>query len=306
MGWLVANATTLLLQRDARDYLAVLETSARIVADIGHDHEAGSWFELWRCALVTAVDPEWGLAEVDAALPAAHDRARPPVDWTLSQFLATKAAGLALLGRLDEAAPCAVESADCATAGQESRDQSLAMQAWIGYLRGTAVSPELTDAIAGQDLELGLAELCAAPGALHADGSVDERAARLVALARTRPKRDLATPYLLAFAWLAIEEGDVRRARRLVDHAEMFDASTQVALLYALAAIEGWTAAAWHAGRDAMCAKYLSPEHEHAVRLGIEVLDAELDDWEGRLSPEVIDLPRGSDGVPALASEAEL
>jgi predicted ATPase/DNA-binding SARP family transcriptional activator len=306
MGWLVANATTLLLQRDARDYLAVIETSARIVADVGHDHEAGSWFELWRCALVTAVDPEGGLAEVDAALPAAYDRARPPVDWTLSQFLSTKAAGLALLGRLDEAAPSAVESAGCATAGQESRDQSLAMQAWISYLRGAAVSPELTDAIAGQDFELGLAELCAAPGALHAGGSVEERAARLVALARARPKLDLATPYLLAFSWLAIEEGDVRRARRLVDHAEMFDASTQVALLYALAALEGWTAEAWHAGRDAMCAKYLSPDHEPAVRMGIEVLDAELDDWERRLSPEVIDLRHRGDGALAAAGEAEL
>ena len=248
------------------------------------DDPARSWFELWQCALTTAVDPEAGLGAVEAALPAAERLARPPLDWTLSQLLGTKAAGLALLRRLDETHVVAAEAARWAPVGQESRDQALALQAWLGYLGGRPVDHDLVAEIASQDHGLGLAELCAAPGVLHSGGTPMERGARLLALARERPPFDLATPFLLAFAWLALELDDHERARRLVANAELYDASTQVALVYALAAIDDRGPEEWTAGRDAAVAHYLGPEHELAIEHGAAVLDEELDRWERLLA----------------------
>lgn len=284
LGWRVATAASLLFERSGRDYGAVMTTAATMTEALAPDDPARSWFELWQCALTTAVDPGAGLAAVEAALPDAERHARPPLDWTLSQYLGVKATGQALLGRLDETHTVAAEAARWAPVGQESRDQALALRAWLGYLDARPVDHDLVADVAAQDHGLGLAELCAAPGVLHSVGTPMERGERLLALARQRPAFDIATPFLLAFAWLALELDDRERARRLVANAELFDASTQVALVYALAAIEDWRPDEWTAGRDAAVASYLGPEHELATEHGAAVLDDELDRWERLLA----------------------
>lgn len=284
LAWRAANAAKLLVERAGRDYGAVLGTAAAMAAALDEDDPARSWFEVWGCALTTAVDPEGGLTATTAALPAARDAACAPLDWTLSQFLGTKATGLALLQQLDEAHDVAAEAACWAPIGQESRDQMLALLAWFAYLRGTPVDPALVADITAQDHDLGLAELCAAPGALCSGGTIEERAARLIAVAGRRPKLDVPTPHLLAFAWLAIEQGDRERARRLVAGAELYDASTEVALVHLLARVDDWPAESWAAGLDAVAGLYLSPEHEKDVERGAVDLEAEVDRWERLLA----------------------
>ena len=280
MSWRVANASKLLLERGARDYGAVLQTAASMLGALAPGDPARPWFELWQCALTTAVDPGYGLDLVDAALPDVHRSARPPCDWTLAQMLGTKATGLALLRRLEDADQVAAEAATWAPPGQESHDQALALRAWLGYLRGVPMGDDLAGDIAGLAHDLGLAELSAAPGALCGGGTAHERAARLVEVARRRPKLDVATPYLLAFAWLALEVGDPERARALVAKAEMYDSSTEVALVHALAAIDDWDDEDWTAGRERMVATYLGAEQEEAAQGGVAALDEEVDRWQ--------------------------
>ena len=72
---------------------------------------ARGWFDLWRCALTTAVAPEAGIAETRRR-PSRSSGAAPGPRSTgrLSQLLITKATGLALLRRLDEARPIAEEA----------------------------------------------------------------------------------------------------------------------------------------------------------------------------------------------------
>ena len=138
----------------------------------------------------------------------------------------------------------------------------------------------LADDIGAQNQELGLTEFCAAPGVLCAGGSIEERTALLVASARRRPSMDVPTPYLLAFAWLAVERGDDARARRLVATAELYDASTHVALMHLLARLDGWKDDSWARERDAAIMKYLGPHHEAAAAQGVAVLVDEVAEWE--------------------------
>jgi hypothetical protein len=283
-AWLAAQASKLLLDRGARDYGKVLGTAATVLEVLPAGHAARGWFEVWQCALTTAVAPEAGIAATDIALRSARRHARPPLDWTVSQFLATKASGLAFLRRLDEADDVAAEAIEWAPPGQESRDQVLALQVWIGYLRGVPIGDDLARAVARQGQALGLAELCAAPAILASGGTVRDRAGRLVVSARRRPTLDIPTPYLLAFAWLAIEEGEVERAESLVACAELYDSSTALGLLHVLAAIGGWAEADWPLGHETMVGTYLGPGHDALARQGAATLDEEVERWERLLA----------------------
>jgi hypothetical protein len=254
-----------------------------MLARLDDDDPARAWFDLWRCALTTAVAPEPGLAEIEAALPPVLARARPPTDWVASQLLSCKAAGLAMVRRLDEAGVAAEEALGLAPVGRESRDQALAMIAWLLYLRGRHADRDLLADISAQNQELGLAELCGAPGVMCAAQPLGERAARLVAASHRKPPTDVPTPYLLAFAWLAVEGGDCERAARLAAVAELYDSSTQVSLLHLLARIEHWTGESWARERDAAIGRYLSRGHERAAGQGAAVLGDEVGDWERRL-----------------------
>src|SRR5262249_21135089 len=113
--------------------------------------------------------------------PRVRDDARTARDWILSQFLVTKATGLAMLGRLDRARPVAEEAlARAPSGGQDSRDQALAVLLWILYLTSARCDDSLHEAVAAQRQDLGLAAMCAGPDALCADGSLEVRAMRLV------------------------------------------------------------------------------------------------------------------------------
>ena len=239
---------------------------------------------MWRCALTTAVAPEVGLAEIEVLLPRVRDDAREARDFVLSQFLCNQAAALAMLRRLDEARAIAEEAVHRAPVGQESLDQALAILAWIQYLTGGPYDDTVRELVAGQRPDLGLAGLSTAPDALCGGAPLEERAARLVAAARRRHPADVPSPFLLAFAWLAVEEGDHARAADLAGVAELYDSSTGIALLHLLAAIHDWSDDDWPRERDAANAAYLSAEHESAAKRGHAVLTAEIDRWTLRLS----------------------
>jgi predicted ATPase/class 3 adenylate cyclase/DNA-binding SARP family transcriptional activator len=285
LAWRAATATKLLLERLTRRYEETITTAIEMLDLLDADDPTRAWFEVWRCALITAVAPHAGLAEIQRVLPAVRTWAQPPHDWALSQMLITSATGLAVTQRLDDARVSAREGLDWAGVGRESRDQAIAMVLWLAYLAGDTADPFVPELAAGQSQDLGLAELCAAPAALAADGSIEERAALLVAAARRRPTADVTTPFLLAFGWLAVERDDVGHAAELVACAEIYDSSTHVALIYLLARVRGWTDESWRTDCDAAIAQYLGPDHEAAARRGPEVLNLEVDAWEQRLGP---------------------
>jgi hypothetical protein len=105
-----------------------------------------------------------------------------------------------------------------------------------------------------------------------------------VAAARRRHPADIATPFLLAFAWLAVEAGDVVRAAELAEVMEVYDSSTTIALIFLLATLHDWPADSWAQERDAAIAHYLGPDHEAAVEQGFAVLGEEIDRVERRLA----------------------
>ena len=105
MAWRVARTAKVELERLTRRYMACMMTAVDTLAVLDADDPSRGWFDLWRCALTTAVAPEVGVDETDDVLPVVRANARAPHDFTLSQLLANKATGLAVLRRLDEAGP---------------------------------------------------------------------------------------------------------------------------------------------------------------------------------------------------------
>ena len=206
---------------------------------------------------------------------------RRPFDGTVTEALTNKATGLAILRRLDEARDATAEA--LTWADKDKGDQALAILMWISYLSGVTPDDDLRRGIAARNQDLGLAQLCVAPAALCGDRSVEERAAELVAGARRRPSADVATPFLLAFAWLAIEQGDHARAADLASKAELYDASTHVGLTHLLARLGGWTEESWDQCRDRAIAGYLSDDHEPLAKQGAAALGVEVERWEHRL-----------------------
>ena len=289
VAWRAISAAKVALDRLTRRYVECVETSVAVLAALDPDDPSRGWFDLWRCALTTAVAPQAGIAEIDNVLPAVRANARPPHDFTLSQFLASRSTGLAVLRRLDEAMEAAIEALAWAPGGKDSRDQALALVLWILYLTRGHPSTDLQKEVAKQNQELGLAEVCLAPCALALDLPVEDRAALLASSARRRPPTDSPTPFLLAFAWLAIEEGDRTRSADLAATAELYDASTEVGLIHLLATLHAWGDETWNHQRAAAIGHYLSPEHEPLVEQGSATLADEVDRWEkalaGRVTP---------------------
>jgi predicted ATPase/class 3 adenylate cyclase len=284
LSWRAAAATKLILERMTRRYEACFMTAIHMLDVLDPDDPARGWFDFWRCALITAIAPAAGIAEIDMILDAARRRAEPPHDEALSQLLLLKGTGLAMLRRLDDAQLACREGLEWAGDGRESRDQALAMVVWLAYLADSTTDAEMQERVGRQDHQLGRAELCAAPAALCADDTVEHRARLLVALARRRPATDVTSPFLLAFAWLALEEGDSMRATELAAHAELYDSSTQVALVYLLARVRGWTDETWDSASSAATTEYLDAAHDALVRQAPAVLTAEVAAWEQRLA----------------------
>jgi hypothetical protein len=280
LAWRAANAVKLLLERLTRRYEDCITTAIHMLDALDDDDPARGWFDGWRCTLITAVAPEPGLVELARALEGVRAHAQPPDDWELSQLLLVQATGLAITQQLDASRVAAAEGLEWAGIGRESRDQALAMALWLAYLSGDRTDPTVQAHAASQSQQLGLAELCAAPAALCAEGSTEDRAQALVAAARRRPSTDVTTPFLLAFAWLAVERDDLTRAAGLAEAAEIYDSSTEVALIYVLARVRGWTNDTWAHDCNAAIVEYLDPAHEAAAREGPAVLAAEIEGWE--------------------------
>ena len=279
VAWRAANAALVFLTRLTRRYEACFETTERMLAALDVDDPARPWFAGWRAALTTAVAPEVGLAQSEEVLEHAIRVGRPGDDGTVADVLIVMGTGLALVGRLPEARARVEEALGWCLVGSPGYDQAIGSLLWLDVIDGASPGPSVRAAVARQDLGAGLAQFCAAPAALCSDGSVAERAAELARRCRSRPIGDVATPYLLAFAWLALEQGEPDRAGALVSVAEIYDSSTHLALVHLVARIEGWTDEEWRTRRDATIARYLSADHEPEAERGPAVLDAEVERW---------------------------
>ncbi len=277
-AWRAACATKLILERSTRRYDACFTTAIDMSALLEVDDPARRFFDMWQWALTAAVAPQVGIAGIDECLPRLRAQARQPFDATLSDILASKVTGLAIMGRLDEARIAAEET--LAVTPDTLRDQALANITWIAYLLGITPNADVQREVASRSPELGLAQLCVAPAALCGDRPVEARAADLVAGARRRPPTDVPTPFLLAFAWLAVEDGDSVRAAELVATAELYDASTHIGLTFLLSKLEGWTDDSWDRSRDRAIGRFLSEDHHRVAKQGTAVLAAEVERWE--------------------------
>jgi predicted ATPase len=299
LAWRSAVATQLFLDRLMRRYTDVFATAETMIATLDNDDPARWWFDMWVCALTTAVAPTIGIERIERSLPKIIELATEPPDATVTGYLTSLTTGYASVGRLDDALRVARDALNWATDGREVRDQALANLLWILITRRETGDDELLRACEHQVHDLGLAELCAAPAAICVAAPIDERVRRLTAAARRRPPTDIPTPFLLAFAVLAVECNDFDRAAELAAASELYDSSTQIALINLLSQVQDWGRDTWDQQRDAALITYLSPEQETIARRGVAKLNDEIARWDAELasrnpaSSSVADTPIG-------------
>ena len=222
-----------------RRYGECFETAERMLADLPPDDPARTWFDSWRIALTIAVAPEVGFAHVDDVIAKRHaPRPEPAATGPSRSLIISKATGLALVREVSEARATAQQALEWCEVGTSIHDQALAVLLWLLVLTGGSPSPRVVAALSKQDQTQGAARVLRGAG-----GPVPElrryrnERPSSSGCARLRPVGDVATPYLLAFGWLAVERGELDRARELARVAELYDSSTHVALIHLLAVL---------------------------------------------------------------------
>jgi predicted ATPase/class 3 adenylate cyclase len=208
-----------LLHAFTGSYAAALETSAESLALLSEDDPHRRFPEaLVMMFSLPFVEPPRVLAETDEILERAIRHAGRPPDALIS-WMALSRAG-ALQGdraRIESAREQARIGVQWAPAGAP-RQQAVAMLLLIEYLGGLERGPELA-AAADEPIVGNEQPLIGVAAALAADAPVEERARRLSALARRRPLglwMHEESPFIAAFALLALEEDDVDRAEALL------------------------------------------------------------------------------------------
>ena len=162
--------------------------------------------------------------------------------------------------------------------------------AWIEYLEHLEPGPEQREALEAGAVENGMPDLAIA-ATLADNAPVADRTRRLLHLARRRPLgrwMHEESTYLVPYAWLAIENGDIERAASLIEACATVELGTATGLIKAIQRVEverTGTAADLHD-----IAPRLLDRDIHALRRAPEVLAAELDRWSSLSRPRSIEV----------------
>ena len=152
--------------------------------------------------------------------------------------------------------------------------------AWLDYLEDTQSERSPSAATADARPDNGMPDVAIAQ-TLADDVPTDARARRLVGLARRRPLGRWIheeSTFLVPFAWLAIEEGELERAASLLDACATVEIATATGLVKALQRVEelesGEPVKIW-----AVTPRLMDRDPEH-LRRAPSVLAAELERWD--------------------------
>jgi predicted ATPase/class 3 adenylate cyclase len=270
-------------------------TATAILADLGEDDPWRRFPEAWRAPILTLVDVHHVIVETDHLLPRATEQAGEPPDFSVSYMALARAVALQQdPARISEALEAARTAIRWATPGIAT-EFAVAGLLMMEHIAGLEHGPELDAALTAPVVETGL-PLASIAAALAWDAPAHERARRLARLARRRPLgrwMHEESPYLVAFAWLAIEAGDLDRAETLLEAFVPRDPVSGAAGITALQRVHSARTGATLRSRE-VAGRYLSPEvHDRLADLAPGVLDAELAAWDRELGA-----PPGPGGAP--------
>ncbi len=264
----------------------MLQTTGDALDEIPEDDPSRRLFLAYRLLAMTIVDPDSVISETDALLPALIDQVHRRHDYSVAFVALARSVALLSAERTDEARTAARTAVRWAEPGSGGYDSVLSALIWMEYTEGLEHGPELEAVRAAPLNQLGLMRIGIA--ATMASGApVEHRASQLAALARRRPLGALMyeeSLFTIPFAWLAIEEGDLARAERLLDAFATVDPGSGTAGVRALDRLLR-ARTGQPLGRHEMLLRFVDPAvHERLSEILPSTLAAELVYWDHRLA----------------------
>lgn len=264
----------------------MLQTSIDALADLPVDDPSRRLFEAYRLIALTVVDPDAVVIDTDRLIPELERTLDRDHDYAMSFMILARSVALLSVEDIAGAHAVALDALRWAAPGSGGFDTSLAYLLWMEYTEGIPRGPELTEARAlgvthYSQIRVGVA------AAVALDAPVDRRAADVVELARWRPLGSQVfeeSHFIVAFAWLALEEHRYDRAAHLLGAFATIDPGSGTAGVRALDRL-ALTQTGESITREELLLRFIDPSaHERLARSVPLALADELAYWDDRLA----------------------
>lgn len=263
----------------------MVQTAIDALADLPDDDPSRRLFDAYRLMGSAVADAVSVIVETDTLIPALLETVDRPHD--SGTALIVLARSMALLSvpdfvRAHEAARIALR---WAAPGSGAYDAALAHLLWMEYTGGLPRGPELTEARAlgvshYSQLRVGVA------AAIATDAPIERRAAEIMELARWQPLGSQIydeSQFIVAFAWLALEEQRSDRAAQLFAAFATIDPGSGTAGVLGLERLAR-AETGEPVSSDEMLLRFIDPSvHERLARSVPLALSEELAYWDERL-----------------------
>ena len=281
-----ARTAKMALETFTNRYLDTFETAREAQWRLGRGDPRCRIFDAWRLMIVSTATIDEVVEETNELLPLAIAQATPPHDVATSMMAIARAVGLYLAtGDAADARQAGLLAAAWAEPGTAVHSLAVSWLAWLGYLEDTESERSPSTARADALPDNGMPDVAIAQ-TLADQATTDARAHRLVRLARSRPLGRWIheeSTFLVPFAWLAIEQGELERAASLLDACATVEIATATGLIKALQRLEecqtGEPVNLW-----AIAPRLMDRDPEH-LRRAPSVLAAELERWDATPPP---------------------
>ncbi len=274
------------LQTFTFQMVEMMTTAIDALAAMPADDPSRRLFEAYRLLALTPIDPDAVIADTDELVPYVLEQVTGSYDYSLAFIFLARSIALLAVQRVEEAREAARSAVRWVAPGTGGYHSALSHLLWMEYTEELGHGPEFELVKDFSPTDFGLQQVRIAV-AISSDATVEERAARLAALARSRPLGGLIyeeSLFSVPFAWLAIEEGDFERAARLLDAFATIDPGSGTAGVRALDHVARVTTGE-PLTPDAVLLHVFGPTAPDRLRKTIPaVLDDELAYWDARLA----------------------
>jgi hypothetical protein len=273
------------LQTFTFQMIEMMTTAIDALAAMPADDPSRRLFEAYRLLAMTPLEPDGVIAETDVLVPEVLEQVTREHDYSLAFIYLARSIALLAVQRVEEAREAARAAVRWVAPGTGGYHSALSHLLWMEYTERLGHGPEFELVRDSSPTDFGLRQIRIAV-AISSDATVEVRAARLVALARSRPLGGLIyeeSLFSVPFAWLAIEECDFDRARRLLDAFATIDPGSGTAGVRALEHLTRVTVGE-ELGPEGVLLHLFGPTAPDRLRRTIPaVLDDELAYWDVRL-----------------------
>ncbi len=263
----------------------MVQTANDALADLPGDDPSRRLFDAYRLMGSAVPDPVSVIVETDTLIPALIETVDRRHDSGTALIALARSMALLSIPDFAGAHDAAHLAMRWAAPGSGAYDAALAHLLWTEYTGGLPRDTELTEALAlgvahYSQLRVGVA------AAIAMDAPIERRAAEIMELARWRPLGSQIydeSQFIVAFAWLALEEQRSDRAAQLLAAFATMDPGSGTAGVLGLERLAR-AETGEPVSPDEMLLRFIDPSvHERLARSVPLALSEELAYWDERL-----------------------